>query len=85
LDAEIERGEHVSECGTSCVVKVEGDLLQRNALGHGVHDNRDLAWMRNADRVADRHFERAHVDQGRRDFRHAHRIHRSFEGAAEGG
>ena len=74
-NAELERGQHIGQCGPARVVKVQRDCVKRNPVGDDGYHAANPARMGDADRVADRHFERAHVHQRFGDGSDARRWH----------
>ena len=58
-DAGVEGGEDVRQRGASRVVKVQRHLGKRHTRCDGAEHPRNLAWMRDADRVADGDLEHA--------------------------
>ena len=58
-----ESGDDVGQCRSACVVKVERDLFDRYTSEHVFQHTGDLCGMRDADRVAHRDFEHAHLNQ----------------------
>jgi len=83
-DPRIERCQDIGERRPARVVEVKRDLSERHLSGDGFDDGRYLSRMSNADRIAHRHFERPHADQGSGDASDRARLDRSFERAAEG-
>src|SRR5262245_58287227 len=82
-DSEVERREDVRQCGASRVMKMERDSIARDrACERGEHAA-DLSRMRDADRVADRYFEDAEVQEARREIDHTRERHGAFERATE--
>jgi histidinol phosphatase-like PHP family hydrolase len=84
-DPEIERGQHVGERGTARVVQMQCDLPGGYLGGEAGEQRSYLPRMGDADRVADRHFERPHIEKADRERRDATGIDDALERASERG